>query len=115
MFELIKKHSTHFSEQIKTSSEHLDEVIVSGKVTAIIPPLFEDDGIYALEIDDCVGTIYIHLSSEMIEYYKFIQKDKYISVNGYVNVLRRKIKDNFIKDTSVFGFKVEELKVEEYV
>ena len=69
MFEKLEKYATHFSEQIKNECNHLDSVVVAGKILSIIPPITDDIKLlsshYILELDDHVGTIFIFVSPMM--------------------------------------------------
>lgn len=117
MIQEIRKVATHFSEEIKKKTHHLDEVRIAGVIKKIIPPVFEKENhlssSYMLELDDGVGSIYVYVSQAAKGYYDFIQEGAFVSFKGYVNVIYRKINDEIVKDYSVVAYESEKMQVGE--
>lgn len=113
MFEQIKKHATHFSEQIRNECKHLDEVTVAGQIKTVIPPILDDlrqlSSHYVLEIDDKVGTIYVYVSPLMKNHFEFLELGNYVALSGYVNIVLREVHNETQKDYSVVAYDAKQL------
>lgn len=116
-FQLFKKYASHFSEEIKQSGEHLDEVVVAGEIKAIIFPTSEDQNDlsshYIVQLDDGVGEIFVYVSRMMFNHYSFIEFGKLVALSGYVNILRREVEGKLTKECSLMAYSAEEITKEE--
>lgn len=116
-FKLFEKHATHFSEQIKQNADHLDEVTIAGEIKSIVVPTsLEENSMssqYIFKIDDSVGEIYVYLSSLMVNHYDFLYIGRFVSLTGFVNVIRRELKETLVRECSLVAYDAKELVIEE--
>lgn len=118
----LKSHVTHFTEEIRQSANHMQEVKVGGEVKEIIPPLIllEEENplstFYIIKIDDLVGSMYVYVSQFVMNHYEEILKvGNTIVFDGFTKVLTRKTLNNFQREVSVVAYDVKELPSGELV
>lgn len=111
---LFKKHATHFTEQVKMSSDHLDEVKIAGEIKSIVLPVSNDinelSSYYVFHIDDSVGDMFVYVTPYMKSHYDFLQVGNLVAFSGYVNILRREVKNEIIKDVSIVAYEAQKIK-----
>lgn len=116
---------THFSAQLELEKKLMKDVKVGGVVKEIIPPLnlfvntFAEDGsplhvdfteYYKVIVDDSLGEITIHLSTEMYEHYKEqIKLNEVLVFSGFTSTLTRKAPNVGVTvEVSVFAYELVE-------
>lgn len=100
----LKRHVTHFSEEIRLAGETGKEVIVGGTITDIYPI---DNRFYCIVLDDFVGTIRVLISHNLFNHNRtLIQKNHVLFVNGFINIITRKREGAVDVDYSVVGYDV---------
>lgn len=119
MVRSVKKHTTHFSEELRLKAEHLQEVKVAGTIKQIIPPVYSEDptnlaSSYVLNLDDAVGNTYVYVSPLMMNHFEsLLQIGNMVLINGFANVISREIGGKYTKEVSVAAFEVAPFVIEE--
>ena len=106
----IKQHVTHFSEQLRREAIHEQDVVVGGKITSIIPPLDDTFPMYIVILDDLVGQLHVFIPDEMMQVYMDqFQIGNHVFVEGFVNVITRRINKELKRDISIFAYGMKEI------
>jgi DNA polymerase III alpha subunit len=116
MIDQLKKHVTHFSEELSLKAKAKDDVIVGGRIISVekISEQFFDETYYKVTLDDYVGTTKVIISSEMYQHYfediAFV--DTTFLIKGIVNVVSRKVATGIESQFSVVGYEIIPLPLE---
>jgi len=124
VFNQIQGCVTHYTEQIKLTGKHLEEVRIGGEIKSVVIPIDHEnskpnslEGSYVLTIDDGIGEIFVYVSSLMFHHFSHIlQEGNIVVFKGFVNVVSRTIAEQTKRDVSVVAFdaqSIEELKFNE--
>lgn len=105
----IKKHITHFSEELKYHAVHEENVTVGGKIIGYVPPVSEDHPMYIFLLDDHVGTVYVHVPEQMVLECSEISEGNYVFFEGFTNVISRYIEGELKKEVSVFAYNLKDI------
>lgn len=106
----ISLHVTHFSEELKHKAFQEDEVTVGGKIVSIIPPVNEEFPMYALTLDDHVGLTHALVPDTMMKHYsKELVVGEFVILEGFVNFITRRNKEEIIRDATVFVYSMKDI------
>jgi hypothetical protein len=112
----MKQHVTYFSEQLKREAVHEQDVVVGGKITSIVPLTDFDERypMYIVILDDLVGQVHVFVPDEMMQVYADeFQIGNYVFVEGFVNVITRRIHKELKRDISIFAYNLKEISINE--
>lgn len=105
----IKKHVTHFSEQLRDLEQEA-MVTVGGTITHIVAPVDEEYPLYVVILDDKVGTIHTVVPDSMMDAYpEQFKVGQTIFIEGFVNIITRQIRKEKKKDVSIFAFSMKDI------
>ena len=118
----IKAVVTHFSEEVRTKAEDMEEIKVAGRIIDIIPPisLLNEEGeedpmsmLYALKVDDYVGSIYVYVSLFLMKHYEQkVKINNFLVFHGFARIIDRKINHKTRRESSVIAYDVAEFPKE---
>jgi|GEM_PF-3645094 len=107
----FKKHVTHFSEQLKYQVVQEQEVIVGGTILNIVPPVDEEFPMYIVILDDLVGQTHVFVTEEIMNtFMDQFQIGQDVFIEGFVNIISRRIQGKEKRDVSVFAYDVKDFR-----
>jgi hypothetical protein len=98
----LRPYVTHFSEELKLKARARDQVTVAGRIDSVSRI---DDDYTVMVLDDFVGQTRIIMSNIMYNHFKsIIDIGNFVSVEGYVNVVTRKVAGQMESEYSIIGY-----------
>jgi hypothetical protein len=111
VIEQLRSVVTHFSEEIKFRACPKDEVTVAGRITDVHKI---DDEYYMMTLDDYIGETRVLFSARLYNHYQsIIEVGSFVSVDGYVNAVTRKVGDRKETQYSVVAYDMKLLVIGE--